>query len=81
MSMRKSNINGSLLTKQELLILKLMAKESSNKQIAAELFISIETIKTHLKNIYKKLEVNNKISALVKNESFKNTTKGGLFGV
>jgi DNA-binding CsgD family transcriptional regulator len=31
--------------------IKLMSKVSSNKQIAEELFISIETIKTHLKNI------------------------------
>ena len=63
------------LTKQELLILKLMSQGLSNKKIADQLFISIETIKTHLKNIYRKLEVNNKISALVKSESFKNTTK------
>ena len=65
------NPNEALLTKQELLILKLVSKGCSNKQIAERLFISTETVKTHLKNIYKKLEVNNRISALIKSASDK----------
>ena len=59
-------INGSLLTKQEMLILEMVSKGNSNKQIAEELFISTLTIKTHLRNIYKKLEAKNKIQALNK---------------
>lgn len=45
------------LTKQEQNILNLILKDKTNKQIAAELFVSISTVKTHTNNIYKKLGV------------------------
>lgn len=64
MNIQTNNIPRPLLTKQDLLILKLMSEGLANKQIAEELFISPLTIKTHLKNIYKKLDANNKIQAL-----------------
>ncbi len=54
------------LTLREKLILKLVAKGCTNKQIAERLFISIETVRKHLKNSYKKLEAHNKIEALRK---------------
>jgi DNA-binding CsgD family transcriptional regulator len=44
----------------------LVAKGCTNKQIADRLFISIETVRKHLKNSYKKLEAHNKIEALRK---------------
>lgn len=53
-----------LLTAREKLILKLVAKGCSNKQIADKLLISIETVKNHLKNIYRKLGAANRIDAL-----------------
>ncbi len=56
----------ALLTLRERLILKLVAKGCTNKQIAERLFISIETVRKHLKNSYKKLEAHNKIEALRK---------------
>jgi DNA-binding CsgD family transcriptional regulator len=35
-------------------------------EIAAKLFISPETVKMHVKNLYKKLKAKNKIDALIK---------------
>lgn len=45
---------GRLLTDREREIVKLIAKEYSNKQIAEELFISERTVETHRKNIFRK---------------------------
>ncbi len=46
--------DNKLLTDREREILKLIAKEFSNKQIAEELFISERTVETHRKNIFRK---------------------------
>lgn len=54
------------LSEREMDILKLVYEGVSNNQIAAQLFISINTLKTHLKNIYLKLDVNNRYSVIVK---------------
>jgi LuxR family maltose regulon positive regulatory protein len=45
------------LTNRELQILDLLGQHLQNKEIAVKLFISPETIKTHLNNIYRKLNV------------------------
>ena len=71
--MESNNAKGFLLTRRELLVLKIMSQGLSNKQMAGELSISPLTIKTHIQNIYLKLEVNNKISALIKSEAVRNT--------
>lgn len=49
----------SPLTSTEREILKLMALGKSTKEIAAERFLSVYTVMTHRKNIFRKLEVNN----------------------
>jgi DNA-binding NarL/FixJ family response regulator len=54
-----------LLTDRELQIIKLIAQECSNKQIAEQLFISERTVETHRKNIFRKTETNN-IVGLIK---------------
>jgi DNA-binding NarL/FixJ family response regulator len=47
-----------LLTEREREILRLIAKEYSNKQMAEKLFISERTVETHRKNIFRKTNTN-----------------------
>ncbi len=51
------------LTDRELAVLHLVSKGSSNPQIADELTISINTVKTHLRNILVKLQLENRTQA------------------
>jgi DNA-binding CsgD family transcriptional regulator len=37
-----------------------MIENKTNKEIASELFISLNTVKTHIRNLYAKLEVSNR---------------------
>lgn len=54
------------LTKREHEILQQMSKGLTREEIAAKCFISKETVKMHVKNIYRKLKAKNKIDALIK---------------
>jgi DNA-binding NarL/FixJ family response regulator len=56
----------SPLTRQESNVLKLITQGKTYSMIADELCISNETSKTHIKNIYRKLEVNSKTDAVRK---------------
>lgn len=56
----------SLLSKREKNIIELLAKGLIYKEIAAELFISPETVRKHVYNIYEKLHVNNRVEAINK---------------
>lgn len=55
-----------LLSKREYELLELMAKGYRYKEIAEKLFLSVETIRTHIRNIYRKLEVQSRTEALNK---------------
>lgn len=44
------------LTKQEQTILNLILEDKTNKDIAETLFVSVSTVKTHINNIFKKLQ-------------------------
>ncbi len=48
------------LTPQELTILNAIKKNKTNKEIASDLFISLSTVKTHINNIYKKLDIDSR---------------------
>jgi LuxR family maltose regulon positive regulatory protein len=63
---RKKAHNESELSSRELDSLKLIAENLSNQEIADKLFISMNTVKTHLKNIYLKLEVDSRAKAVTK---------------
>ena len=56
----------SPLTKRETEILQLISEGKTYTQISEDLFISKETAKTHIKNIYSKLQVNSKSEAIAK---------------
>ena len=54
------------LSEREVEVLRLMANGSANKQIAADLLITESTVKTHIANIFQKLEVNHRTEAVTK---------------
>jgi DNA-binding CsgD family transcriptional regulator len=56
----------SLLTSREEEIMRLRSKGQSYKDIAAELFISENTVRVHLQNSYSKLGVKSTVEALAK---------------
>ncbi len=59
-----TNDDQRLLTDREREILKLIAKEYTNKQMAEELCISERTIETHRKNIFRKSGTNNLVGLI-----------------
>ncbi len=67
-TMLMRGLNGTeeqkLLTDREREILKLIAKEYTNKQMAEELFISERTVETHRKNIFRKTGTNNLVGLI-----------------
>jgi LuxR family maltose regulon positive regulatory protein len=52
------------LSERELDVLKLLATELDGPDMARELVVSLNTLRTHTKNIYSKLGVNNRRAAI-----------------
>jgi DNA-binding NarL/FixJ family response regulator len=61
-----SDQNKYLLTAREMEILAALAQGEGYKTIASNFYISINTVRTHIKNMYRKLEVNSQLEAIAK---------------
>jgi DNA-binding NarL/FixJ family response regulator len=64
--MGKSSRETENLTQRESEILSYVAKGFQDKEIAEKFFLSSETVRTHLRNIYKKLHVRSRTEATLK---------------
>ena len=62
-ALKKSEVHG-LLTPRELTVLQALSLTGTNSQLAKSLYISEATLKTHLAAIYRKLGVDNRLSAV-----------------
>ena len=60
-ALKSKNSEQPLLTKREKEILGLITEGLTNTQIAERLFISIDTVDSHRKNLYSKLNVRNTV--------------------
>ena len=52
------------LSGRELAVLRFLPTLMSNSEIASEMFVSVNTVKTHLKHIYRKLDVSERRDAV-----------------
>lgn len=59
------------LSTREYEVLQLLTKGQSNAEIAASLFLSLSTIKTHVSNLYVKMEVKSRTQAMEKAKRLK----------
>ena len=55
---------GGLLTSREIDVLRLLSSRLTSHEIAQALFISMNTLKSHMKSIYHKLGVNSRAEAV-----------------
>jgi LuxR family maltose regulon positive regulatory protein len=67
----KSLAVAASITEREQDVLRLVSEGLSNREIAAELCISPGTVKTHLANVYGKLEVNSRVQAVAEAQMLK----------
>lgn len=61
------------LTTREYEVLQLLTQGHSNAEIAENLFLSLSTVKTHVSNLFDKMEVKNRIQAVEKAKRLKIT--------
>jgi LuxR family maltose regulon positive regulatory protein len=54
------------LSERELEVLQLIAAGKTNRRIASELFVSVGTVKTHINNLYRKLDAHNRTQAVAR---------------
>lgn len=65
-SQKKTSTYTTTLSDREQEVLQALSDGLSNKEIATKLFISVPTVRFHLKNIYAKLHVNSRTEAVLK---------------
>jgi DNA-binding NarL/FixJ family response regulator len=61
----KTYIQSVKLSDREREILKLIVEGQTNQQIASHLYLSLSTVKTHVKNIFNKMGVDHRVQAAV----------------
>ncbi len=61
-----TSVSLEMLTPREKELLQLLAKGLRYKEIADQLFLSTDTVRTHIRNIYRKLEVQSRMEAINK---------------
>ena len=54
------------LSERELAVLRLLASDLSQREIGAELYISLNTVKFHIRNIFRKLAVSSRAEAVAR---------------
>ncbi|HLJ34427.1 MAG TPA: LuxR C-terminal-related transcriptional regulator, partial [Ktedonobacteraceae bacterium] len=59
------------LSEREYEVLQLIAAGQSNREIAQDLIVGVNTVKTHIKSIYAKLDVHSRTQALVRAQSLR----------
>ena len=57
---RRHPFAGQVLSERELEVIRLVAQGRSNQEIADELFLSVETVRTYLRRMFAKLSVNDR---------------------
>ncbi len=62
--LNQAELDARKISKRELEVLQLMSEGLSNQEIAARLFVSLHTIKTHSSNLFEKLEVKRRTQAV-----------------
>lgn len=70
-SLNETELKNLNLSNREYEVLKLLAKGFSNSDIADALFLSVSTIKTHVSNLYYKMEVKSRVQAIEKAKKLK----------
>ncbi len=58
------------LSERELQVLRLLQSAMTSEEISRELFVSVNTTRTHIRNIYSKLAVHGRIEAIQKAKEF-----------
>ena len=62
-------VPGGLLSERELTVLRLLSSRLTTTEIAGALFVSPNTLKSHMKSIYRKLDVNSRADAVREGEA------------
>ena len=65
-SIKSDNVTQNLLTPREYEVLKLLEAGLTNIQISEELYVSKETVKTHIDHIFNKLDVHSRAQAVIR---------------
>ena len=71
MAINKDQIEALKLNDREFQVLQLIAKGHTNQEIADQLYLALPTIKTHVSNLYAKLDVRNRTQAVRKAQELK----------